>query len=252
MASDPWADQVISYAQGTNSAANYNLDPTVALGSPERITGENTPFGPFPGGVTMFNSPWGTDEIISIGAGGELLVQFDDAVEDDPTNPFGVDLIIFGNSFFIGADGITGFAEEPGIVELSDDGIAWHAVNEFADSLFPTQGFLDAGVFGDPFGSVATDFLKPVNPSLTIDDFLEKTYAEALDLYDGSGGGTPIDIGQTGLSSISFVRISVPSGANFSTEIDAFANVPEPSTAGLLAVAAAFLRRRRGRALTRI
>ena len=235
----PWAASWLSYDPGTDPVPGFTSDPDVVLGSPERVTGE---LAGSDSDVTMFNSPFGTDEILSIGGGGELVVRFDEPVEDDPTNLFGVDMIIFGNTFFTTSDfvvgNITGDNREPADVEVSADGSTWFAVTPQADSLFPTQGFLDAEIFGtdagfNPSGTIATNFLRPMDPSLDINDFLGKTYAQALGLYDGSGGGTPIDIGPTGLDSISFVRISVPVGGA-SAEIDAFANVPEPSTGALL------------------
>lgn len=248
---DPWADAVLSYVPGSNAEPDYAFDPTVALGPPERITGKNTPFGSFPGGVTVFSSPWGLDEIISVGAGGHLVVRFDQPILDSPANPFGVDLIVFGNAFFTldfpAGTTVTGIAADPGVVEVSADGLTWFTVTGAADALFPTQGHLDSGIFGDPIGTMPTDILRPVDPSLTMADFLGKTYPEVLALYDGSGGGAPIDISTTGLSSASFVRISVPDGTGWSAEIDAFAAVPEPCAALLLAAGCLALVRRRAR-----
>jgi len=237
---DPWADKVRNYAPGVGAAPDYIADPTVALGAPERVTGEVTPFGPFIGDVTMFNSPFGTNEIISIGAGGSLELEFTDPIVDDPAHPFGVDLIVFGNAFFtddfaMPGTVVAGIAADPALVELSQNGMDWFPVSMPADALFPTQGFVDAAPFGgDPSGTIATDFLKPIDPSLTINDFLGLDYAAALALYDGSGGGAPIDIAETGLASASFLRISLPSDASFNAEIDAVAAVPEPTTTGLL------------------
>jgi len=242
-AADPWADAVIHYSPGSNADFGYDTTPNGVLGPPERITGENTPYT---GSTTLFSPAWGSDEIISVGAGGDLIVRFDEPV----LNRAGSDLIIFGNSFFsLDFDTflINGLNAEPGNVEVSTDGVDWRSTGGFADALFPTQGYLDAGIFGDPIGSQPTDFLKPMNPALTLGDFLGKSYSEALALYDGSGGGAPIDFGATGLSSIQYVRVSLPAGALYSTEIDAFAAIPEPATGVLLFGAALLtgLRRRR-------
>ena len=38
------------------------------------------------------------------------------------------------------------------------------------------------------------DFTKPVDPLLTLSDFGGITAADAIELYDGSGGGTPFDL----------------------------------------------------------
>jgi len=243
-AADPWADTVINYNPGADPQTDYTGDPNAVLGSPERITGENTPFGSFPGSVTMFSTPWGVDEIVSIGAGGELIVRFNEPVIDRP----GADFLIFGNAFFsLDLDTfsiIQGIASEPGTVEVSVDGLDWRPAQGFADGLFPTQGFLDADVFGTIIGTQPTDFLKPVNPALTISDFIGLNYTQALALYDGSGGGASIDIAGSGLASFQYVRVSVPVGALHSTEIDAFAAIPEPATAGLVVIGALMIRRR--------
>lgn len=248
----PFATQVLNYNAGVGAAPGYTGDSSVVLGSPERYTGE---LSPFPGDVTMFSSPFGTDEILSIGAGGWVTVAFDAPLVNDPSHLHGVDLIVFGNTFFNLDFGnpnfpIVGISPEPGIVEVSADGSDWRPLSCAADGLFPTQGYLDSGEFGFPAGSIPTNFLKPVNPSLTIGDFVGLTYSQALALYDGSGGGTPCDIAESGLTSAAFVRVRVPEGANWSTEVDAFVRVPEPATLALLAPAILMLRRgrtRRGR-----
>lgn len=259
---DPWADAVRDYSPGLGAAPDYIADPTVALGAPERITGEMSPFGPFVGDVTMFNTPFGTDEIISIGAGGFIELEFNEPIVDDPSHLYGIDLIVFGNALFIddflepGAR-VEGIASESALVEVSQNGVDWFAVPYAADGLFPTQGFLDAEAFGQdgaglPSGTIPTDYLKPVDPSLTIDDFLGLDYAAALALYDGSGGGAPIDIAGSGLSSASFVRISLPDGVGYNAEIDAVAAVPEPSAAAIMLIGVVGLAGRRRRQTPRI
>ena len=46
-----------------------------------------------------------------------------------------------------------------------------------------------------------------------------------MNLYRTSGGGTPIDLAETGLSEILYVRISVSESSKFSVEIDGMADV---------------------------
>src|SRR5262249_3276974 len=96
VAAAPWADAVVDYAPGTTAQPGYTT-PSVPLGWPERVTGEI--FG-FPSNVTMFNPPFGNDEIVSIGEGGHLTVHMGEPVTNDPAHLYGVDLIVFGKAAF--------------------------------------------------------------------------------------------------------------------------------------------------------
>ena len=247
---NPWADGIVSYSAGTDPDPGYT-DPAVALGSPERMTGEGTAW---PGAVTPFNGAWTTDEVVSIGKGGHLTVSFDEPITNDPSHLFGVDFLIFGNGVF--GDGnwpnavVGGLIEEgPFTVSVSDDGATFVelASNQF-DAFFPALGYLDlAGAYDTTPGAIPSDFTKPVDPSLTFADFDGKNFSEIVALYDGSGGGIPFDIDATGLSEVSFVRIDVPADAMSGPDFDAFVAVPEPNSAALLLAAVAVSALRRGR-----
>lgn len=234
LAADPWADEVVSYVPGAGALAGYD-NPIAALGSPERYTGE----GIYPSAVTPFNAPFGTDEIVSIGAGGRLTVRFDQPITDDPSHLHGVDLLVFGNGFFEDLSWPSGivnglFAEGPFELWLSDDGVNFVPLpGPFFDSFLPTLGYADlTNPYSTVPGAVWTDFTRPPDPNLSITDFLGLSFADVLALYDGSGGGIPIDISATGLSSASYVQVR---GLDGKFEIDAFVAVPEPSSlAGLL------------------
>ena len=225
---DPFADQVVSYDQGANPAPGYT-DPSTALCSPQRFTGE----GVYPSVVSPFSPPFGLDEIVSIGAGGHLVVRFDTPVTDDPGNPFGIDLLIFGNTGFIDADwpnGIVGgiLGDDGGVVELSADGDEWILVSGIpADGLLPTAGYLDAGPYDEVPGSSPTNFTRPVDPDLTLGDFMGLDHQDLIDLYAGAGGGTGIDLATVGLAAASYVRITNPGdpATTPAIEIDALSDV---------------------------
>lgn len=237
LAASPFADQVVSYTPGTGAASGYS-DANVALGSPERFTGE----GQFPAAVTPFNGPWAADEIVAIGRGGSLTVRFAQPVANDPANPYGIDLLIFTNAFFFDPDtfepiAMTTFGQG-GTVEVSADGIAWQpVVGAAAAGVFPSLGYSD---LTDPYatspGSILSDFTKPVNPAL---DWHGMNMAQLVAGYNGSGGGTGIDIASTGLNAISYVRVSVAANAQGTIAIDAFSDVAAiPSPGGLFVVSA--------------
>lgn len=221
----PFASDVVSYTVGTGAAAGFT-NPAVALGSPERFTGE----GFQPQCVTPFQPAFRPNEIVSLGVGGSLVLAFDHDVTDDPRNPFGIDLIVFGNSFFTDLSGgsgvVGGLASDGGRVLVSADGAVWTEVpGVVGDGLFPTLGYLDVAPFATTPGVVESDFLRPVDPAMSMGDIVGLDYVTLLERYDGSGGGAGIDLAPLGLSSIRYVRIEGPSAAGFSPEIDAIADV---------------------------
>lgn len=255
----PFAVEVISYDEGSNAATGFT-DSSTALGSAERFTGE----GVFPSGVTPFNPAFGSDEIVSIGSGGQLTLRMGTAITDDASHAFGVDLIVFGNAGFIdqsffdtdpGNDGTGVLGSDPqlfgggGIAEVyvSADGVDWRLASTTAIDLFPTLGYQDYDVTtpASP-GSVPTDFQRAMDPSIGLADLAGLTYAELLGVYGSSGGGVGIDISATGLGSAEFVRFVNSDSTAF--EIDAVAAVPTPGAVGVLAFGAGLMWPRRRKA----
>jgi hypothetical protein len=229
-----YADGVADYQPGTGYSAGY-LSPATALGAPAQADSLGTPVDPF-------NAPWETNQLVSIGAGGRLTVQFGSPILNDPTHPGGRDFIIYGNTMFMDVDWPNGrtdetpslFGDNPGStrVWVSADGSHFYQLNPAltpgVDGLFPTDAQGTPGV--------------PVNPALAAADFASRNLAQIRALYAGSAGGTSFDIGwaqddlgqSVNLASISYVRVEVLSGHS---EVDAFAEVvPEPRS-WLLAVA---------------
>lgn len=251
-----YADFVHAYTWG-NGEAGYD-DPSGALGRPERMTGEGTDF---PAQVEPMNPPWLATEIASIGPdSGELVLGFNGPVLNDRGDGFDADLIVFGNTFFTGDFSnwpdvyITTPAAtnaEVGKIEVSQDAAAWYEVpGVFADSLWPTLGYVGAD------GVTPTNLWEPMDPSLALSDFDGLSLADAAALYGTSGGGAAVDISDAvdeqdapaGLDWISFIRVTVPAGETYSTEVDGVAVVPEPATLGVVALGSltALWRRRRG------
>ncbi|MBK8913753.1 MAG: hypothetical protein IPM64_03965 [Phycisphaerales bacterium] len=251
LAQDPWADQVISYASGSNFEVNNDNSATV-LGAPERITGE-TLFDPWdwPATVTPFSTPYQRDEIVSVGAGGHLVVRFDEPIRNDAANPWGLDLILFGNGFFADTapnfDGTVAglFGEGPFDVSVSFDGVEFFTIaTGLNDGLFPMLAYRDvSGPYTSTPGLIPTDFRKPMNPSLTMADFMGLSFAQVLALYGESGGGIALDIAASGLAEAHYVRIDVPEDSS-SVEFAAMAAVPEPGALLLLTMLLPALRRR--------
>ncbi|MCC6659618.1 MAG: hypothetical protein IT437_01905 [Phycisphaerales bacterium] len=237
-----WAAHVESYVPGAGVPAGYE-EPSHALGQPSRMTSF--------GAVSPFNPPFDASDLVSIGAGGSLVLRFDEPITDNPLHEFGVDLIVFGNTGYIDSawpGGVWGgvLGDGRGLIEVSADGSDWRAVTPLADSPYPTLGYSD---LSDPYapgpGLVPSDFTRPVNPAF--EPTLGTTFDEIRAAYSGSGGGTGVDIGESGLASISYVRITNPVASGH-VEVDAIAAVSVPGPGGLacLTLAAVFGSRRRG------
>ena len=252
----PYATSVVSYDQGSNPTSMFT-DDTTALGSPERFTGE----GQFPSGVTPFNPAFGLDELVSVGSGGHLALGFDRAITNDASHAFGIDLIIFSNSGFLDAsytddddsndgDGLTGAspflfgAGGAATIQVSVDATSWVTVTTTTLDLVPTLGYQDyaAATPGAP-GTIETDFTQAIDPSITLGDLADLTFAELRAIYGSSGGGIGIDIDATGLEAVNYVRFLNESDTAF--EIDAVAVVPAPGAPALLALTTLGATRRR-------
>jgi hypothetical protein len=215
-----FASGVVSYNPGSGFSPNFT-NSSAALGAPASGSG-----------ITPFAPPFSTTQIVSIGAGGSLTLRFSTPIINNPVNPYGIDMMIFGNSFFVVTSGSGSSALTSGAiftstvstrVEASADGSTWFTLDpNFAPNvgtLFPTDGT------GNP--------LLPVNPALTGADFNGLNLSGIRAMYGGSAGGAGFDLSwardgdgnPVDLQSASFLRIDVLSGR---TQIDAISIVPEP------------------------
>ena len=223
---NPYADSIVQFDEGVGGSPGYN-NPQSVLGEPSRFTGE----GVWPGVVSPFNAPWLADEIVSIGFGGSIVVSFDEPVTNDAANPWGIDLIGFGNTGCLDnsyPNGIVGglFSDDGGVIEVSQNGKEWIEITTVdADGLWPTRGYIDSQPYDSVEGSEPADFTMPVDPRITLDEVMGLTNNELIELYQTSGGGTPVDLAETGLNQISFVRVSVVENSELSIEIDGMADV---------------------------
>lgn len=259
-----FATEVVSYTAGTGIFDDWMTyawdgievkfnDPCTALGRPTiDTTGDKTPDGLW-GSIDYFETvpvvgPYPACrfyELVSIGYGGQLTLKFNHPVSDDKNNPYGIDLIIFGNSRLPSGgwdnrdpntfDTAPGYAEAPeedsGIVSVSQDGVNWYTYQSlFSDNFAPTLGRVydpcnpDTSIgslnlwWGEP-----TDPTLPLDTALTKDDFDGITVAEAAILYGESAGGTGFDLAESGFSWIQYVRID--SDGDTVSEIDSISDV---------------------------
>ncbi|MBX3405569.1 MAG: hypothetical protein KF869_02295 [Phycisphaeraceae bacterium] len=162
-AGDSWfATRVMHYAPAPGQFVNqpqYN-NPSRALGPPT-------------GGGTI--SPDNSGVVTLGGFGGSITLGFDRPILDDPRNPMGLDIIIFGNASYVLGDPNRRFAE-CAIIEVSRDdnhnGLAddaWylipgsHLAEPFAASLFTMTWDNDTA---DPtHGPAQVSWLPPGTPA---------------------------------------------------------------------------------------
>jgi hypothetical protein len=237
-----FADSVVSYTEGSGVNSGYD-DPVAAIGAPTTFIGYQN--------ADPFNPPYQSTDIVGIGTGGSLTLQFNTPIQSNPNNPFGLDFIIFGHAGFnedfddfTATDGsfFTGGTADVS-VSVSGDGLTFYTLNPsltpVVDGLFPT----DAS--GNP--------LLPVNPSLTAADFAGLNLAQIEALYAGSAGGAGFDIAwaingsdqSVSLPSIDYIRLDVLNDGT-PAYIDAISVVPEPTTLAMAITGAGlFLLRRR-------
>lgn len=199
------------YVEG--SGAGIYDDPSTALGRPSI----DTLYWGVPRPVLPVFAAWGTDQVATIGTGGCLALKFNHKVADDKNNPYGYDLIIFGNQMqgIIGDDWTYGdpceaifdseqVKSELGKVCVSQDGNDWYCFENgpYADSFAPTLGRVyDTANPNDSYegwenlwwGEVTNPTL-PLDPNLEPSDFAGNTVAYVCQAYGESAGGTAFDL----------------------------------------------------------
>lgn len=99
----PWAERVVEFSAGEGAGYNAELFPEVVLGAP------------VPGGVSR-----GSLDVLSLGVGGLIVLDFGVVVPDGP----GPDIVVFENAFVPQNAPETVFAEY-GRVSFSQDGETW-------------------------------------------------------------------------------------------------------------------------------
>jgi hypothetical protein len=228
-----FADSVVDYVPGTGNAPGFT-NASTALGAPTMALS----YGP----VDPFNPPFAQSNVVSIGTGGWLTLEFNASIENKPTDSFwGIDFVVFGNEGFLDTNWPAGMTDgqlfnqafgTPGTsrVLVSEDGVDYYELqipvsfSAAVDTLFPPDS---AGVIG-----------QPANPNLTNADFAGLDLNGIRALYAGSAGGAGFDLDwavddanqSVALSSASFIRIEVTESK---VEVDAISVVPEPTTAAL-------------------
>jgi hypothetical protein len=226
-----------------DTASPYN-NPLAVLGPPTLSFLDGSPTDL----VSIVNDPYNvtpnhSDVITEIKTGGEITVQLGRKVYHDPNNPYGADLIVYGNSFFDSPSGAvnnktdmstlllrsSGIFGHPTVVSVSQDTINWYTLpTPTASYLFPDEAYR----WDDTNNWWTAEQLnpnKPLNPFIYTNNFAGDSVAEAVDQFAGASGGTEYSLASTGLPWIQYVRIQP--GAGTYTVIDAIAAV-DPTPVG--------------------
>ncbi|MDZ7724343.1 MAG: FlgD immunoglobulin-like domain containing protein [candidate division KSB1 bacterium] len=158
----PWADQVVEFTPGAGAGFGENYFPTNVLGPPD----------PDPM-LSIYQSSNKPQEILSLGTGGEIVLEFIDTIIVDGE---GADFTVFENPFVYSMGGEDHVFIEAGIVSVSQDG------NEFVEF---------------PYDTVTWSGLAGVTPTL-----------DAYHFDDPSrSGGDSFDLADVGLESARYVKI---------------------------------------------
>lgn len=229
-----YATGVADYQPGALSGALAGYtNASAAIGMPATFNPAFPPWSPDPTPITPFEAPYTADQLVGIGSGGSLTLQFASPIRNLPGNPYGLDFVVYGGAAFVdvnwpnGLSDGTVFGNMGGVtrIAVSADGQNFYTLNP---SLAPVT---EAALPTDSLGQ----FGLPPDPSLTLAAFAGKTLPEIRALYGGSAGGVGYDLswavdgqGQpVMLNEVQFVRLSVLEGQ---VKLDALAAVPEPST----------------------
>ena len=192
--------------------------------------------------------------ITTLQEGSAIIVRFEQPIRDNPAHPYGIDLLVFGNAFYAASGMVTDGTDlnslmlagagffEPTKVSVSPsytgrpgqdptDRETWdwdrYDTGPYADSAFPTQAYAwDRAT--STWSSELMDFTKPVNPTLNTrlnsGDTSPLSGADAIEFYDGSGGGTGFDLAESGFIAVQYVKVEgLPDYRG--GEIDAFSSV---------------------------
>jgi len=180
-----FATRVVEYAPAAGQFVNnasFN-DPGKALGAP------------IGGGTSAADNT----KVVSLGGfGGSITLGFDGPVMDDPLNPLGLDVIVFGNAIWAGGDPTRRFAEA-GVIEISRDQngngeaddawyvIAFPGLSDPPASDFESQQWDDDGDTATPPGNTAWYPASVGASSFTTEGFRVPSALEASPVVNSSG-----------------------------------------------------------------
>jgi len=264
-----WATTFASSVLAYDLANSASIDPgyqdvSAAVTLPTGYTG--TDFG-FPSVVTPFNPAFDYDQLVVVGSGGYIELEFPTTIT--PTS--GLDIGVFTNVGLTDSNWPAGVADNPAdlfstpnnaVVQVSLDGTHWVPLNGGNPIAFtiPTDYYSNnaslttepSNELTIPAGAIEADFGKPFAGSLSTFD--GETYSQIEASLSGSGGGKWLSLGSTGLSGVNDIEFQVPDDGVSQLGLDAVSInetnpglVPEPTSASLLVAGGLLMLARRSR-----
>lgn len=160
--SNPFIERVVSFTPGDDASFGHDQLPDIVKGPPKGA-----------------GACKGSLDAVSLGVGGEIVVEMGRTIVDGP----GPDFVVFENAFIAGCRGDESQVyAEPGEVSVSEDGTSWH--------VFPCTAT------EYPYGSCAGWRPVHTHPDGDVSPFdLEKA------------GGDAFDLAEIGVERARFVRI---------------------------------------------
>ena len=219
-------DFATGYYFDSTGSGTHHKNPETALGRP---TVDILYYGAVRPVVPVFAAS-SSDDVVSISKGGYLILEFNHKVADDINNPYGIDFIVFGNSWqMLGLGQEWDYSDpeqttintsivysDPGIISvsqgISDSGdpadFVWYtfdtsdpnipAVDDFPPTLGriydPENPYNGFSGWDNRWWADETDPTIPLDPAITPEDFQGLTLAQVCTIYGKSAGGAGYDL----------------------------------------------------------